>query len=75
MAMMLDAAKRLMPSARSDVAPFMVMDVMAAAARIEAQVRVPDFGAAPFGYARILLHLSQPPIRLTASRISSAEPA
>jgi aspartate/methionine/tyrosine aminotransferase len=39
MAMMLDAAKRLMPSARSDVAPFMVMDVMAAAARIEAQGR------------------------------------
>ncbi|HZN28844.1 MAG TPA: aminotransferase class I/II-fold pyridoxal phosphate-dependent enzyme, partial [Xanthobacteraceae bacterium] len=34
---MLDAAKRLiMPSARSDVPPFMVMDVMAAAARIEA---------------------------------------
>jgi aspartate/methionine/tyrosine aminotransferase len=36
-AMMLDAAKRLIaPSARSDVPPFMVMDVMAAAARIEA---------------------------------------
>ena len=35
--MMLDAAKRLLtPSARSDVPPFMVMDVMAAAARIEA---------------------------------------
>jgi aspartate/methionine/tyrosine aminotransferase len=35
--MMLDAARRLMvPSARSDVPPFMVMDVMAAAARIEA---------------------------------------
>jgi len=34
---MLKAAKRLMtPSARSDVPPFMVMDVMAAAARIEA---------------------------------------
>ena len=34
---MLDAARRLMtPSARSDVPPFMVMDVMAAAARIEA---------------------------------------
>src|SRR5437762_7899820 len=34
---MLVAAKRLMtPSARSDVPPFMVMDVMAAAARIEA---------------------------------------
>jgi aspartate/methionine/tyrosine aminotransferase len=34
---MLEAAKRLvMPSARSDVPPFMVMDVMAAAARIEA---------------------------------------
>src|SRR5688572_27240186 len=34
---MLDAARRLvLPSARSDVPPFMVMDVMAAAARIEA---------------------------------------
>src|ERR1700754_4230170 len=34
---MLDAAARLTtPSARSDVPPFMVMDVMAAAARIEA---------------------------------------
>ena len=36
-AMKLDAARRLVsPSARSDVPPFMVMDVMAAAARIEA---------------------------------------
>ena len=35
--MMLDQAKRLLtPSGRSDVPPFMVMDVMAAAARIEA---------------------------------------
>jgi aspartate/methionine/tyrosine aminotransferase len=35
--MMLDLARRLVtPSARSDVPPFMVMDVMAAAARIEA---------------------------------------
>ena len=35
--MMLDAARRLIsPSTRSDVPPFMVMDVMAAAARIEA---------------------------------------
>src|SRR5262245_36602647 len=34
---MLDPAKQLLaPSARSDVPPFMVMDVMAAAARIEA---------------------------------------
>jgi aspartate/methionine/tyrosine aminotransferase len=34
---MLDTAKRLLtPSSRSDVAPFMVMDVMTAAARIEA---------------------------------------
>jgi len=33
---MLDAAKKLLsPSARSDVPPFMVMDVMAAAARLE----------------------------------------
>ena len=37
---MLDAAKRLITaSARSDVAPFMVMDVMAAAARLEARGR------------------------------------
>src|SRR5499425_3157948 len=35
---MLDAARRLIaPSARSDVPAFMVMDVMAAAARIEAR--------------------------------------
>ena len=35
--MMLDTARRLIsPSTRSDVPPFMVMDVMAAAARIEA---------------------------------------
>src|SRR5262249_38612162 len=35
--LMLDAAKRLVtPSGRSNVPPFMVMDVMAAAARIEA---------------------------------------
>ena len=35
--MMLDAARRLMaPSARSDVPPFIVMDVIAAATRIEA---------------------------------------
>src|SRR5262252_5764180 len=35
---MLETAKRLLaPSARSDVPPFMVMDVMAAAARIEAR--------------------------------------
>ncbi len=35
--MMLDAARRLVaPSVRSDVPPFMVMDVVAAAARIEA---------------------------------------
>ena len=34
---MLDSAKRLIPSRRSDVPAFMVMDVMAAAARIEEQ--------------------------------------
>jgi len=35
--MMLDKAKRLLePSRRSEVPPFIVMDVMAAAARIEA---------------------------------------
>ena len=52
--MTLDSARRLMaPSARSDVPPFMVMDVMAAAARIEAaggrvvhmEVGQPAFGA------------------------------
>src|SRR5258707_1412755 len=38
LATMLDAARRLIaPSARSDVPAFMVMDVMAAAARIEAR--------------------------------------
>ena len=38
--MMLDAAKRLLiPSKRSDVPPFMAMDVVAAAARIEATGR------------------------------------
>src|ERR1700685_462134 len=37
---MLDKAQRLLqPSARSNVPPFMVMDVMAAAARLEAQGR------------------------------------
>ena len=37
LATMLDAARRLIaPSARSDVPAFMVMDVMAAAARLEA---------------------------------------
>ncbi|MGB7259343.1 MAG: pyridoxal phosphate-dependent aminotransferase, partial [Pseudolabrys sp.] len=37
---MLDAAKRLLiPSKRSDVPPFMAMDVVAAAARIEATGR------------------------------------
>jgi aspartate/methionine/tyrosine aminotransferase len=38
--LMLERAKQLLrPSARSDVPPFMVMDVMAAAARLEAQGR------------------------------------
>ncbi|MGB3746489.1 MAG: pyridoxal phosphate-dependent aminotransferase, partial [Xanthobacteraceae bacterium] len=37
---MLERAKSLLqPSARSGVPPFMVMDVMAAAARLEAQGR------------------------------------
>ena len=36
--MMLDKVRHLLtPSTRSDVPPFMVMDVMAAAARIETQ--------------------------------------
>src|ERR1700741_2666367 len=58
---MLDAARRLItPSARSDVPPFMVMDVMAAAARLEAagihvvhmevgQPAAPAPGTAPAG--------------------------
>jgi len=37
---MLEKAKRLLrPSARSEVPPFMVMDVMASAGRLEAQGR------------------------------------
>ena len=52
--MMLDTARRLLaPSARSDVPPFMVMDVMAAAARIEAQRRARRaHGGRPAGRAR-----------------------
>ena len=56
--MMLDSARTTVtPSTRSDVPPFMVMDVMAAAARIEAaggkvihmEVGQPAFGAPSTG--------------------------
>ena len=50
LATMLDAARRLIaPSARSDVPAFMVMDVMAAAARIEAA-------------GGRVIHIDQPPL-------------
>ena len=51
---MLERAKHLLrPSARSDVPPFMVMDVMAAAARLEAQGRRDHpHGSRPAGRGR-----------------------
>jgi aspartate/methionine/tyrosine aminotransferase len=62
---MLDAAKRLMtPSARSDVPPFMVMDVMAAAARIEAA-----------GGRVIHMEVGQPAAAAPASAIAAARAA
>jgi aspartate/methionine/tyrosine aminotransferase len=62
---MLDAAKRLIkPSARSDVPPFMVMDVMAAAARIE------DAGG------RVIhMEVGQPAAPAPASAIAAARAA
>jgi aspartate/methionine/tyrosine aminotransferase len=62
---MLDAARRLItPSARSDVPPFMVMDVMAAAARIEAA-----------GGHVIHLEVGQPAAAPPASAIAAARAA
>jgi aspartate/methionine/tyrosine aminotransferase len=62
---MLDAAKRLIaPSARSDVPPFMVMDVMAAAARIEAQ-----------GGKVIHMEVGQPAALAPATAIAAAHAA
>jgi aspartate/methionine/tyrosine aminotransferase len=63
--MMLDAAKRLItPSARSDVPPFMVMDVMAAAARIEAT-----------GGAVVHMEVGQPAAPAPSTAIAAARAA
>src|SRR5260221_1902573 len=62
---MLDAARRLInPSARSDVPPFMVMDVMAAAARMEAA-----------GGRVIHLEVGQPAAAAPASAVAPAHTA
>src|SRR5262249_468625 len=62
---MLDAARRLIrPSARSDVPPFMVMDVLAAAARIEAA-----------GGRVIHLEVGQPAAAAPTSAIAAAHAA
>jgi aspartate/methionine/tyrosine aminotransferase len=62
---MLDAARRLInPSARSDVPPFMVMDVMAAAARMEAA-----------GDCVIHMEVGQPAAAAPASAIAAARMA
>src|SRR3954451_2631896 len=62
---MLDAARRVMtPSARSDVPAFMVMDVMAAAARIEAA-----------GGRVIHLEVGQPAAPAPATAIAAARAA
>ena len=62
---MLDAARRLIsPSARSDVPPFMVMDVMAAAARMEAA-----------GEHVIHMEVGQPAAAAPASAIGAARTA
>jgi aspartate/methionine/tyrosine aminotransferase len=72
--MMLDSARRLMtPSARSDVPAFMVMDVMAAAARIEAaggrvihmEVGQPAFGAPTAAIATVRAALGSGPLGYT----------
>ncbi len=72
--MMLDSARRLMtPSARSDVPAFMVMDVMAAAARIEAaggrvihmEVGQPAFGAPSGAVAAVRAALGSGPLGYT----------
>src|SRR6185295_7649725 len=62
---MLDAARRVMaPSARSDVPAFMVMDVMAAAARIEAA-----------GGRVILMEVGQPAAPAPSTAIAAARAA
>jgi aspartate/methionine/tyrosine aminotransferase len=62
---MLDKAKRLLqPSARSAVPPFMVMDVMAAAARLEAQ-----------GRRIIHMQVGQPAVGAPAPAIAAARAA
>jgi aspartate/methionine/tyrosine aminotransferase len=62
---MLDAARRLIvPSQRSDVPPFMVMDVMAAAARIEAA-----------GHRVIHMEVGQPAAPAPATAIAAAQAA
>ncbi len=62
---MLDSARRLLvPSARSDVPAFMVMDVMAAAARIEAA-----------GGRVIHMEVGQPAARAPATAIAAAQAA
>jgi aspartate/methionine/tyrosine aminotransferase len=62
---MLDAAKRLLnPSLRSDVPPFIVMDVMAAAARIEAA-----------GGHVIHMEVGQPAAPAPATAIAAAQTA
>src|SRR5215475_2666075 len=63
--MMLDKARALIaPSARSDVPPFMVMDVMAAAARIEAR-----------GGQVIHMEVGQPAAPAPATAIAAARAA
>jgi aspartate/methionine/tyrosine aminotransferase len=62
---MLDRAKRLLnPSSRSDVPPFIVMDVMAAAARIETA-----------GGHVIQMEVGQPAARAPAAAIAAAQAA
>jgi aspartate/methionine/tyrosine aminotransferase len=62
---MLDKAQRLLqPSARSAVPPFMVMDVMAAAARLEAQ-----------GRRIIHMEVGQPAVGAPATAIAAARAA
>ncbi len=71
---MLEKAKSLLqPSARSNVPPFMVMDVMTAAARLEAQGRKiihmevgqPAVGAPPTAIAAVRAALSSGPLGYT----------
>jgi aspartate/methionine/tyrosine aminotransferase len=74
--MMLESARRLTaPSVRSDVPPFMVMDVMAAAARIEAaggrvvhmEVGQPAFGAPSPAVAAVQARLGRSALGYTES--------